>query len=151
MAGKPPVEVVFKPSLAKVREKWRERRVALKNLGTAHAKVAIFLDSWVQRNFRSQGALVGGWAPLRAGGRRKRNGVFDPEAKVLQDTGRLRLSFVPFATGRIVGIGSDVPYSKKHEQGLEGLPVRRMLPKQREVSKDVRRIYEQHVKRSLNK
>ena len=79
-----------------------------------HAKVAVFLDRWVQTNFRKEGGLVGRWKKLKLGGRRLTGGGFDPTAKILQDTGRLRISFIPFSNRRTAGIGSDIPYAKKH-------------------------------------
>ena len=96
-------------------------------------------------------AATAGWKPLAAGGRWKTyaNGrkAFDPEAKILQDTGRLRLSFITFErnNGNAVGIGSDVPYSEKHEEGEGNVPQRRMLPRRSEIIEDVRRIFDQFV------
>lgn len=108
------------------------------------ARVAVFLDRWVQKNFQTEGGNVGGWAPLRRGGRVK-NGKLDTSAMVLQDTGRLRASFLPFHDKDLAGIGSDVPYAIKHEEGQDGLPIRRMLPTEDEVKKEVTKILEKHV------
>ncbi len=145
------ISVEVRPTLQELRRRHAERYKSLKDVKAAHTKISIFLDSWVQRNFKSEGGNVGGWAPFAAGGRVLRSGVLDTTAKVLQDTGRLRASFLPFATQRTAGIGSDIPYSKSHEEGIGNLPVRRMLPVEREVKRDVQRVYDLHVKQSLEK
>jgi phage gpG-like protein len=130
------------PDLKKLRTRVNEARKDLKESKPAWKRVSIFLDQWVQQNFRTEGGKVGGWSPFSEFNLRA---LLDPSAKLLQDTGRLRLSFVPFATKNDAGIGSDLPYAEKHEEGEGALPVRRMLPKGSEVKKDVREILEDFV------
>ena len=101
-----------------------------------HKKISIMLDRWVQDNFKSQGGKVGRWPPI------KRDGM------ILQLSGRLKLSMLPFASRKDAGIGSTLPYSQKHEEG-EGVKKRRMLPLIGEVKRDVVAIYNKHVKDSL--
>lgn len=128
----------------------RERREALQDMRRPMARVATYLDRWVQENFRTEGDKVGGWRPLKAGGRHGPGG-FDPTAKILQDTGRLRASFKPFAHATNAGIGTDLPYAKKHEEGEDGLPKRRMLMRRGEVLEDARKILNQFVREEINK
>ena len=113
----------------------------------ANKKAAIFLDQWVQKNFRSEGGNVGGWLPLKRRRNRGRDsgGRFTANDKILQDTGRLRLSFLPFATPKDAGIGSQLPYSILHEKGLGFLPERRMLPKHPDVDEGLHRVYSLHI------
>lgn len=143
------IEVKTKPSFQEVNRRLTRARSSLQHTESAHSRIAVFLDRWVQQNFRSEGRSVGGWDPFAAGGRRLRSGELDTSAKLLQDTGRLRASFVPFSSKRNAGIGSDLPYSKPHEEGLGNLPVRRMLPKIDEVRDDVEEIYDNFVRTSL--
>lgn len=121
----------------------------IRNMRPVHKKIAVFLDRWVQENFRTEGGKVGGWRPFARGGRLRRGSggraMFDRGARLLQDTGRLRNSFDPFATRYTVGIGSDVSYSETHEKGLGRVPQRRMLPKIGEVRDDVGRLYRKHA------
>jgi len=147
-ANESPVKIVLKPSLKKLERENKKRIGKIKDMKTPFKKVAIFLDSWVQRNFKTEGGNVGGWKPLALGGRFY-GGGFDANAKILQDTGRLKASFLPFASDKNAGIGSKLPYSKKHEKGLEGLPKRRILPVKSEVIKTANKIMEKHVKDSL--
>ena len=98
-------------------------------------KSAIYLDQWVQQNFRTQGGKVGGWLPIHR------------EGMILQDTGRLRASFEPFYNQFNAGIGSDLPYSKVHEFGTNRIAQRRILPRHHEVDADLFKIYDQHVRR----
>jgi len=119
------------------------------------------LDSWVQRNFKTQGGKVGGWKPFKYGGRLNYDGKgshvriptpwgvtdawADTSAKLLQDKGLLRLSFTPFSSKKEAGIGSDLDYSETHNEK------RRMLPISSEVRKDIRNKYEAWLKRSTKK
>jgi len=148
------IHTKVKPPLSKLDKRYAK---AMKKLDTKsgggmkipNKKAAIWMDSWVQKNFRSLGKFVGGWKPLKFGGRwigRKPNRRFDTTAKVLQHTGRLRASFVPFATTKDAGIGSDLPYSRPHQKGEGRLPKRRMIPNRKEVLPAVVKIYRKYVK-----
>jgi len=154
MAGnEPPISLEVKPPLDKLKRR-REKRVdELKKLEVPNARVATFLDTWVQRNFQTEGGKVGGWAPFAAGGRWVKGRGLDASAKLEQDTGRLRHSFVPFWSRRNAGIGSDLDYAKKQSKGdpTKGLPPRRMLPRKKEVKKDVDRIYKKRIDNTVLK
>jgi phage gpG-like protein len=127
------VDITIHPSLKSVQSKLKSRLNKIGNLTVPNKKASIFLDQWVQLNFRSQGGKVGGWPPiLRAG-------------KILQDTGRLRISYTPFATADDAGIGSDLLYSEIHEKGLGNVKKRRTLPEHSEVDQDLFKIYDAHV------
>ena len=106
---------------------------------------------WIDDNFRSHGASVGGWKPLSPFTlEHRKHGGNAP----LQDTGTLRASF----NARVIGsdtvkVGSPLPFASYHEQGTgpifpinakmlaipgphgvsflrktAGIPKRRMLP-----------------------
>lgn len=147
-------KIKFNPPMEVVRQKYKDKIDSIKNLSAVYAKVSIFLDRWVQSNFRTQGDKVGGWKKLALGGRRRKKGkksTIDASAKILQDTGRLKASFLPFATRRNAGVGSELPYSKTHEKGIGHVPKRRILPVNKEVMPSVKKIVNKHVKRSLEK
>ena len=120
----------------------------LQDTKTPFKKISIFLDNWVQKNFKTQGQMVGGWEPFKIGGRWIKGKGLDTGAKLLQDTGRLRASFLPFASKNDAGIGSDLPYSKIHQEG-KGVPKRRVLPQKGEVFDDAKKILENHVIKSI--
>jgi len=128
----------------RIRAGLAEAKKALQDAKPAYKRVGVFLDSWVQRNFQGEGSFVGGWEDFAAGGRVV-NGVLDTSAKLLQDTGALRASFYPFALKDNAGIGSELPYAKKHEEGEGNVPQRRMLPNEKEVGKDIRDILEEYT------
>lgn len=138
--------------LERFKKRLKDARSALKNDGVAMRQVAVFLDQWVQGNFKTQGGNVGGWAPFAQGGRVRR-GRFDANAKLLQDTGALRHSFLPFVKKGVAGIGSDLPYSADHEYGrpTRGLPQRRMLMKDKEVRADIKEIMDNWLSVSIRK
>lgn len=138
--------------------KLKAARLGLENNGPAMRQVAVFLDSWVQRNFKGKGGNVGGWTGYTYGGRLTRKSkanAYSPEARhwintnaaLLQDTGALRHSFLPFVRKGVAGIGSDLPYSKAHDEGYEegNIPQRRMLPEDSEVRTQVFEILDNFV------
>lgn len=151
MAG-PKFEVTVKDDrLKKSSAKLAEARKKMNDLSNPISKSAIFLDQWVQRNFKGEGGKVGGWVPFAPATLRMIE-LYDSKrspAKLLQRTGNLRASFLPFTSKNRAGIGSDLPYAKTHEEGLGNVPERRMLPKYKEVIKDVNHIMRDHVKKSL--
>lgn len=153
---------VNKATLDAVKQKLTSARDALKNDSVVMKQVAVYLDQWVQRNFQSKGGKAGGWAPYKYGGRivpkRKASGqsmetrrYIDGSAVMLQDTGVLRHSFLPFIRKGVAGIGSDLPYSQPHEEGTEDLPQRRMLPRNEDVEVDVQHILDNFVKVSIRR
>jgi len=126
-----------------------ERRRKLHDLGNPLAQVAVLLDSWVQRNFKTQGGNVGGWVGFKYGGRVLPDGTIDTSAKLLQDTGLLRASFAPSSNDKIARIGTELPYAATHEFGRGAIPARRMLPKRADVIEQVKRIFKFHTDKAL--
>ncbi len=143
--------ITFKPRLSVLFRRFKDAFKATSKFNVVHKKIAVFLDIWVLRNFKSEGGKVGGWEPFKIGGRKKPGGKIDTSAKLLQDTGRLRASFNTVFDKESVSIGSDLFYSEFHEKGMGHLPVRRMLPKIDEVGADIFKIFDRHVKDSLKK
>ncbi len=167
------IQTDAKKVLEEAKKVYAKRGEELRKLKKPHARIAAFLDRWVQLNFRTEGGRVGGWVPFTYGGRvttkKKSNAVsllglsqkkkggatqgkiyVDGSAKLLQDTGRLRLSFLPFASFFNAGVGSDLKYSKAHEEGSRFVPQRRILPLHSEVKDDIRKFYDDHVKNSID-
>ena len=143
------IKVKVTPNLKEVSKKLEIAASKVKNAKAAHYKASIILDQWVLQNFRSEGGKVGNWEPLKDGGRYKKNLGFDSAAQILQDTNTLRRSFTPFHTQRSAGIGSEIVYSKPHNEGNYRLPSRRMLPDRNIDSAlmlKLLRLYENHVK-----
>ncbi len=133
------IKFKLKTPINNIERKFRNRIASMKDLSKPMKKISIMIDRWTQDNFRTEGGNVGGWAPLAHGGRFvKKNGVWtlDENAKILHDTGALRISTLPFHTKRNAGIGSELPYAKKHNEGEDGLHVRRIIPDKSE-DKDI--------------
>lgn len=149
MAGS--IKFETKPTLEVVVKRLEERRKKMADMRAPYARAATFLDQWVQKNIKTEGGNVGGWAPF-ADSTLEAIDKYDPNRappKLLQKTGRLRQSFLPFASNRDGGIGSDLPYAKMHHEGTGNAPARRLLPKRKEVLPDIRRVMQEHVKESL--
>lgn len=142
---------LVKPTFDKVRKTAQRKYARLKNLSVPYKRASVYLHGWVIANFKTEGGKVGGWAPFSPITliMIERHDPGRVPAKLLQKTGALRQSFVPFATNRNAGVGSNIPYSKKHEEGQGRIPARRMLPRKPEVTKDIRTILSDHVKVSV--
>lgn len=133
---------------------------AHKQLGSnvPQKRVAVYLDQWNKRNFQTLGKNVGGWAKYKYGGRLTRKAKANAKvrgrwvqtkAQLLQNTGHLRLSFLPGVRRNEAFIGSDLPYSKPHQEGGKNLPQRRMLPKAKEVAPTINSILNNYVREVL--
>lgn len=114
-------------------------------------QASIAMYGWLIRNYDREGATIGGWAPLspRTIAEKKKLG----KEKMLVRSGAMRQSFVPFHTKDNAGVGSELSYSKAHEDGnpSRNLPARPMLPP-REVVLDIGiRVYGQYVAREARK
>ncbi len=143
-----PIRGGSKPAQKKLRELIRK----VKNPTPANREVSVWLHRWVNNNFKSQGGNVGGWLPFKHGGRVTSSGI-DASAKLLQLTGRLRLSFNHFYGRAVAGIGSNLSYGITHELGLphKNIPARRMLPlaSDKAVERGIMQIYDRWIKRIL--
>lgn len=131
--SKSDVQVTMRPTEGELGKRLKSRIKKIGNLGLVNKQVAVYLDSWVLRNFAQEGAPVGGWAPIKRAG------------MILQDTGLLKRSFSPFSDSDDAGIGSDVPYARVHQQGLGHVKRRRMLPEHADVDDAIFKIYDYHV------
>ena len=91
-----------------------------------HARYAIIASQWIDRNFQSQGAMAGGWKPLKPNtlaNRRMGSG------RILQNNRFLQASFMPKWDENEAVVGSAVFYSKFHEEGTAGpYPIRPKKP-----------------------
>lgn len=140
-----------KQSVARAKARLEKARKKVGDFAGPYARAALFLDQWVQRNFKSEGGNVGGWQKFSPVTLRIIERV-DPSrmpAKLLQKTGQLRASFLPFASKRDAGVRSELPYAAKHHKGEGRIPERRLLPRRKEVIKDVREIMRDHVKEAI--
>ena len=145
--------VRFSPSMKEVRARYKKAMRKVRDFKTLFTKAAIYLDRWTQQNFKTQGGKVGGWKPLKAGGRWKGKGKrrrLDTSAQILQDKGRLRASFLPFADSEKAVVGSDLPYAQTHHEGM-GVPKRQITPEKSDVIEDLVRLADNHAKTELRK
>lgn len=150
--------------MKEVKARYTKASKKVGEFGKLMGKISVFLDRWTQRNFKTEGDKVGGWAPFVHGGRvRSKKGkkgglaqgitsrVFvDGSAKLLQDSGRLRASFLPFATNKKAGIGSTLPYSEPHQKGGKPWPVKRqIIPEPGDVDDEVAVLADKYLEIQL--
>jgi phage virion morphogenesis protein len=109
-------------------------------------QATVVIDRWVQQNFEAEGrpAMGGaGWRPLA--GRtiaRRRKGDGRGGYKILQDTGRLKGDWKHDWTANLAKVQSGVDYADEHHVGKGALPVRRILPSDRQIWPALQKIYE---------
>lgn len=146
------MEIQFssKPEMASIKKKLQDKGKRIGDLLPVHKKVSVYLDGWVQKNFKTEGGNLkdGKWPRFKAGGRRVA-GRLDSSAKLLQDTGALRSSHLPFYDKKNAGIGSNMKHAAPHNKGLGHLPMRRTIPKIAEISSSVLTIFDNHVKKQV--
>jgi len=137
-------KVTLEPTRAEMKAVMDKARKGLKSKAP-YKKVAVFLDRWVQKNFSKEGDIAqrGGWKSFSSSNLRL---LKDPKAKLLQDKGRLRSSFIPFSSLFNAGIGSKLHYAKKHQEGEGALPPRPMLPEKKQVWPDIKKILNLHTR-----
>jgi len=84
----------------------------------------------VERNFMTEGGLVGGWAPLSESTIKQRERLgFGGAHPILQRTGALRRSFYSYVDSKMAMITSKSPYFVYHQSRMprKRLPRRAML------------------------
>lgn len=133
----------------------------LKKRERINEQIAIRLRSLVIKNFETQSNNGIKWAPFKAGGRwksegkgKKRTRTLDRSAKLLQDTGNLRVSFTELWSNDLAGVGAKasagVNYAIVHEQGSpkNKLPARPMLPTAKQLQQEFVNVYTSQIRRA---
>lgn len=123
----------------------RTRATKLQDRKAPNARAVIYVDGWIQKNFKSQGKPVGGWKPLApATVAQRRKG----SSTILQDIGDLKKKWRHFWNNRTGWLKSAVPYGGYHDKG-EGVPKRQILPDKKQVMPAIKKIFGKFVETSL--
>lgn len=118
------------------------------------------IDGWIQRNFRTEGGKVGGWAPLADSTierRLKKNEKRSKKKKstqtgkimILQDDGDLREHWKHTWGKDHAAVVSAVEYGIFHETGTKKMPQRRILPTLEEIWPSIEKLFDEHIRRAL--
>ena len=132
-----------------------KRKTSLLKRRAVNSRAVTVVDSWIQRNFKSQGGNVGGWKPLAEATKTPKRG--GESSKILQDTGTLRLKWNHIATNKEAAIESLAKskdgfyYGTAHDKGTKNNrpPQRRILPEDREIWPKLKLVYGNFIKSSL--
>jgi len=121
-------------------------------------QVSVQLYEWVMRNFKVEGGLTEQkhWTPLKESTKKAkaRKGY----RMILQNTGALRQSFMPFSSNDYAGVGAQQkftshgrPYdlARIHEKGNKTIPARPMLPTKQQALTMAIKVYDWHIKRII--
>lgn len=140
-------------------KRFKKRKLKLDQKRAVNKRILVFLDGWIQRNFRQEGRLSDskGWIPLaestkarRRKGKSKKGIAREP--KILQDTGTLRSKWDHHYSNKQVRLTSGVPYAVYHDSDKKPrkrLPQRKILPREKDVGKKIREIYGGWVRTNL--
>lgn len=139
---------VLQRKLNALAQKLRDRR-------TPNQALATELYAFVAKNFQTEGGMTerGAWEPLAESTEewKERRGY----SMILQNTGMLRQSFMPFHDGEVAGVGAQALYGTDpdtgkahppdiaavHEFGLGDVPERPMLPTQAQALGIAMQVY----------
>lgn len=128
---------------------------SLEKRKASFAMAVIIVDRWIQKNFASEGAPVGGWAPLkpltiarRREGKKKNKGH-----RILQDAGQLKTRWKHYWTDRSAIVRSGVDYGIYHDSDKPRtvLPRRQILPDEKHIIRDIEKIFGKHVSTSIER
>lgn len=129
---------------------------AMGDLTPANKRVSIALDTWVQRNFATEGGLAEEpWAPLAPSTieSKSRRGYSKP----LINTGEMRDSFKGFFDAHEAGVagyqlsGSTPDLALFHHEGTTTIPARQLIPTADQADDIGLRIYEDYVQTVVRK
>lgn len=109
-----------------------------------NANAVTLVDKWIQGNFRSEGAPVGGWTVISSA-----TIAAKKSSKILHDEGRLRSDWKHISDGSIAAIESERDYSRKHDEGLGNMPKRQILPSEEHVIKQLTTLFESFVRKAI--
>lgn len=152
---------ITRASEIKLQRRFSQLAADLKDRRIPNKQISIDLYSFTMRNFQTEGVTVTGarWPELAAGGRWVGSGpnrYFDRSAKLLQDTGQLRNSFVPFSDNDMAGVGAQrmsrsdgapSDLAEIHQEGLGHMPQREMLPRRQSALEMAVKIYARWVQK----
>jgi len=126
----------------------------LNNRRTVNAQAIAVIDRWIQKNFQTQGRLAHpgtGWKELspmtimmRRKGPKKTGKIM-----ILQDTGTMRSRWKHFWDAWVAKIQAGVDYAYKHHFGKDNLPIRRILPSQKQIGPEIKKLYAAFVRKIL--
>ena len=148
----------------------RKKHAQLKDRKTVNSNAVVVVDRWIQENFQTQGANVGGWKPLSdstkfgtssrstlLGLSSKRVSRGGESAKILQDTGALRLKWNHIVSDKEATIESLAKskdgfyYGMAHNEGGKNNkpPKRQILPDPRMVWPELALVYRKFLKKAI--
>ena len=121
-----------KAGVARLQSKFKRLAKNLRNKQPLFKRIGVKLLNEIDTTFKTEDFEGKRWTPLApATTLRRRRGPGIGSARILQDTGTLRQSFVMDVGRTKLTVGTPVDYSETHEEGLGNVPQRRMLPSEK--------------------
>jgi phage gpG-like protein len=145
----------FSVNLNKFKKSIDESLARVKRRSDTNAKCVIYVDTLIQKNFRSEGMEATGskWIALspktlerRRKGKKKSN-----SALILQDIGNLKNDWKRYNDDEKAYIESGVDYGWTHERGSKkmNIPKRKILPTHAQIWPGVQAIYKKFLGKVL--
>ncbi len=160
-----PSDTIFKIiNLKQVSRALTRKQTKLNKRSIIYKKAVIVVDRWIQKNFDKSGKMAmggSGWKPLAPSTIRARAEGWGDYKKmsrpqILRARGTLKRSWKSdwnnrrgiiesYATGK----GSTYYYGYAHHEGKGNLPERRILPKEKQIMPQIRKLFGKWIKTSL--
>jgi phage gpG-like protein len=125
----------------------------IKKRSDTNAKCVLYVDTWIQKNFKSQGAesSEGSWEPLAFDTMERRykgkKAKYSP--KILIDKGDLKNRWKRYADDEKAYLESGVDYGWTHEMGYGHIPQRKILPTKEQIWPKIQIIYKKFLGKVL--
>lgn len=135
----------FRQRISKLRHFFqRDARVIVKNESLNH-----FRQSFRDEGFTDE--ALDPWPDIserRKAQKRRKNGSLP---KILTDTGDLGASLTGAVEGGDVVISSDLPYARRHNEGLAGMPKRQFMGPSKALTQTIKTKLDRGIGRLLNR
>lgn len=121
------------------------------NMARNHYLNAFQKSSWEGKSWRQVQRRISGTAAYKYP---KNKGLSRRTKPILVNKGTLRRavnSSVKGISGGKIYFRVDLPYAKRHNEGLKGMPKRQFMGWSQQQSKEARKIIERNINRSFNK
>lgn len=138
-----------KPGTKALQSKFKRLANRTSNKLALFNRIGVKVLNEIDKTFKEETHEGEPWAPLQSStiARRRGGGL----ARILQDTGTLKRSWVMDATPNLVRIGTPIIYAPPHQEGEGSLPERPMIPSEKRGLEIAVKTAGGYIKESIQK
>ena len=138
-----------KPGTKVLQAKFKRLARKTSNRRTLFNRIGVKVLNEIDATFKEETHEGEPWTPLKASTIASRRG--SGLARILQDTGTLKRSFVMGATSNLVRIGTPIIYAPPHQEGEGNIPKRPMIPSEKRGLEIAIKTANGYIKESIKK